>query len=75
MQETPPKSKGVVALEENAPPSIYAGITRITLDQIKNIDLDGYVDVLHYRLICMRLNPKICHLGDGQLASRTLRLL
>ena len=45
MQEMPPKVKGVVTSEEKAPASIYAGITRITLDQIKNIDLDGYVDV------------------------------
>ena len=75
VQETPPKVKGVVALEENAPASIYAGITRNTLDQIKNIDLDGYVGVLHYLLICIGPNHKICYFGDGQLASRTLRFL
>lgn len=74
VQETPPKVKGVFALQENASTSIYAGITRITLDQIKNIDLDGYVGVLHYLSICTRFEPKTCHLCEEQLVSRTLRL-
>ena len=43
MQEAQPKDKGTAALPDSLSASIYSGITRVTLEQIKNIDLDGYV--------------------------------
>lgn len=43
VEEAPSKGKGVVASANSESASIYAGITRTTLDEIKNIDLDGYV--------------------------------
>lgn len=46
MQETPSKWKDFTASERDLPTTIYSGITRNALDQIKNIDLDGYVELV-----------------------------
>ena len=45
MQETPSRCKDLVSSERDVPATIYSGITRTALDQIKNIDLDGYVEL------------------------------
>ena len=74
VQDTESKEKDSVPLINEHPSPIYSGITRDTLDQIKNIDLEGYV-----KLVMPQSSANFLHItndtrycGDTNRLTRTL---